>query len=128
MSGGIPKVSKGSNPCTPMTPGMLGGFGFPKVEARPDPAQEIIRNRQKEAEDQKRRLLAAYDYISKTGAGPKTVVMEELRRVESEFHFFVPPSEILEPEILLCRSLARSSSFIPVLYGIIIVFLLPLCF
>lgn len=87
MSGGIPKVSKGSQPCTPITPGIPGGFGFPKVENRPDPGQEIIRNRQKEAEEQKRRLLAAYDYISKTGAGPKTVVMEELRRVESKFLF-----------------------------------------
>lgn len=84
MSGGVSKVLKGSQPNTPITPGMPGGFGFPKVEIRPDPGQEIIRNRQKEAEEQKRRLLAAYDYISKTGAGPKTVVMEELRRVESE--------------------------------------------
>ncbi|KAI2804338.1 hypothetical protein BLOT_003320 [Blomia tropicalis] len=87
MCGGIPKVSKGSQPNTPMTPGFPSGFAFPKpVEERVDPAQEIIRARQKEAEEQKKRMLAAYDYISKTGAGPKSVIVEELMRVNSKLN------------------------------------------
>lgn len=83
MSGGIPRVSKGSQPGTPVTPGIPGGLSFPiPVQEKPDPAQEFIKARQREAEDQKRRMLAAYDYISKQGAGPKAVVLEELRRVD----------------------------------------------
>ena len=70
-----------------MTPGFPSGFAFPKpVEERVDPAQEIIRARQKEAEEQKKRMLAAYDYISKTGAGPKSVIVEELMRVNSKLN------------------------------------------
>lgn len=47
-----------------------------------DAAQEFIKQRQQEAEDDKRRLLKAYDYVSKQGAGPKQVVLEELKRCD----------------------------------------------
>lgn len=67
MSGGVSKVTK-SQPNTPMSPGFPGGLIFPQP-VREDPAQEIIRQRQREAEEQKKRLLAAYDYVSKQGAG-----------------------------------------------------------
>lgn len=60
----------GSAPGTPMSPGFPGGLSFPKpVEERVDPGQEFIRARQREAEEQKKRLLKAYDYISRQGAG-----------------------------------------------------------
>lgn len=83
MCGGIPKVSKGSAPGTPMSPGFPGGLSFPKVtEEKPDPAQEFIRARQREAEENKRRLLKAYDYVSRQGAGPKQILVEELSRID----------------------------------------------
>lgn len=47
-----------------------------------DPAQEFIRQRQQEAEEDKKRLLKAYDYVSRQGAGPKQVVLEELKRYD----------------------------------------------
>lgn len=68
MSGGVPKVSKGSQPGTPVTPGFPGGPMFPKAQPV-DPAQEFIRQRQREAEEEKKRLLNAYDYVSRQGAG-----------------------------------------------------------
>ncbi|KAI7688341.1 hypothetical protein SSS_05451 [Sarcoptes scabiei] len=82
MSGGVPKVSKGSQPGTPISPGFPGGLNFPKAAAREDPAQEIIKQRQREAEEDKKRLLRAYDYVSRQGAGPKQVVLEELKRFD----------------------------------------------
>ena len=60
----------GSAPGTPISPGFPGGLSFPKsVPEKEDPAQQFIRARQREAEEQKKRMLAAYDYISKQGAG-----------------------------------------------------------
>ncbi|KAF7489414.1 hypothetical protein SSS_05451 [Sarcoptes scabiei] len=84
MSGGVPKVSKGSQPGTPISPGFPGGLNFPKAAAREDPAQEIIKQRQREAEEDKKRLLRAYDYVSRQGAGPKQVVLEELKRFDGK--------------------------------------------
>ncbi|KAH7637767.1 uncharacterized protein LOC124496713 isoform X2 [Dermatophagoides farinae] len=55
-----------------------------------DPAQEFIRQRQQEAEEDKKRLLKAYDYVSRQGAGPKQVVLEELKRYD------VDPGELVE--------------------------------
>lgn len=83
MAGGIPKVSKGSAPGTPMSPGFPGGLSFPKpTEEKADPAQEFIKARQREAEENKRRLLKAYDYVSRQGAGPKQILVEELSRID----------------------------------------------
>ncbi|OTF71487.1 hypothetical protein BLA29_006095 [Euroglyphus maynei] len=47
-----------------------------------DPAQQFIRQRQQEAEQDKKRLLKAYDFVSRQGAGPKQVVLEELKRYD----------------------------------------------
>lgn len=69
-----------------MSPGFPGGLSFPKqVEEKVDHQQEFIRARQKEAEENKRRLLQAYDYVSRTGAGPKTILVEELSRIDSKY-------------------------------------------
>ena len=85
----------GSQPGTPLSPGIPGGLIFPKGDdQKDDPAQEFIRARQKQAEEEKKRLLAAYDYISRQGAGPKTVVLEELRRVDSKFQINLSMSHI----------------------------------
>lgn len=73
MSGGVAKVTK-SQPNTPMSPGFPGGLIFPQP-VKEDPVQEIIRQRQREAEEQKKRLLAAYDYVSKQGAGKKKPIV-----------------------------------------------------
>lgn len=76
----------GSAPGTPMSPGFPGGLSFPKqVEEKVDHQQEFIRARQKEAEENKRRLMKAYDYVSRTGAGPKTILVEELSRIDSKY-------------------------------------------
>lgn len=65
----MPNLKIGSQPGTPVSPGFPGGMIFPKAQTREDPAQEFIRQRQREAEEEKRRLLSAYDYISRQGAG-----------------------------------------------------------
>lgn len=43
------------------------------TQANNEPAQEFIRARQEEARAEKERLLKAYDYVSKTGAGKMAV-------------------------------------------------------
>ena len=71
-----------------MSPGFPGGLSFPKVtDEKPDPAQEFIRARQREAEENKRRLLKAYDYVSRQGAGPKQILVEELSRIDSKYSY-----------------------------------------
>ncbi|CAG2117209.1 unnamed protein product [Medioppia subpectinata] len=69
-SGGVAKVTKApsSQPGTPLSPGFPGGVAFPKA-AEPDAMERMIRGRQQEAEDRKRRTLAAYDIVAKQGAG-----------------------------------------------------------
>jgi hypothetical protein len=58
-----------SQPGTPLSPGFPGGINFPKGEANLDPMERTIRARQQEADERKRRTLAAYDIIAKQGAG-----------------------------------------------------------
>lgn len=79
-SGGIAKVSKGSQPGTPVSP-LPGGISFPQGPPPVDAMERIIRARQQEADERKRRTLAAYDIIGKQGAGPKVVCLEEFRNV-----------------------------------------------
>lgn len=69
----VPSSYTGSQPNTPISPGFPGGIVFPQSAPREDPAQGFIKQRQQEAEEQKRRLLAAYDYVSKTGAGKNSL-------------------------------------------------------
>lgn len=45
-----------------------------------------------QADERKRRTLAAYDAIARSGvAGPKLIVREELEQMESKFAFSLPP-------------------------------------
>jgi len=84
-SGGVAKVTKvsTSQPGTPLSPGFPGGFNFPKGEPHLDAMERIIRARQQEADERKRRTLAAYDIIGKQGAGPKMVCLEEFRDINA---------------------------------------------
>lgn len=68
-----------------------------------DPAQGFIKQRQQEAEEEKKRLLKAYEYVSKQGAGPKQVVLEELKRYD------VDPEEI--PEDPRLKKVVGTTSF-----------------
>jgi hypothetical protein len=83
-SGGIAKVTKvsTSQPGTPLSPGFPGGISFPKGEQHLDAMERTIRARQQEADERKRRTLAAYDIIGKQGAGPKLVCLEEFRDIQ----------------------------------------------
>ena len=59
-----------SQPGTPMSPGFPGGIVFPKPgDDHLDAMERMIRARQQEAEDRKRRTLAAYDIVGRQGAG-----------------------------------------------------------
>jgi hypothetical protein len=58
-----------SQPGTPVSPGFPGGISFPKGETHLDAMERTIRARQQEADERKRRTLAAYDIIGKQGAG-----------------------------------------------------------
>jgi len=80
---GIAKVTKvsSSQPGTPLSPNFPGGLNFPKGNQQPDAAERMIRERQQEADERKRRTLAAYDIIAKQGAGPKIVCLEEFRDI-----------------------------------------------
>jgi hypothetical protein len=82
-SGGIAKVSKASTsqPGTPVSPGFPGGISFPKGDAHLDAMERTIRARQQEADERKRRTLAAYDIIAKQGAGPKIVCLQEFKDI-----------------------------------------------
>jgi len=81
-SGGIAKVKKApSQPGTPVSPGFPGGISFPKGETHLDAMERTIRARQQEADERKRRTLAAYDIIGKQGAGPKLVCLEEFKDI-----------------------------------------------
>lgn len=89
MSGGVAKVSKGSlsQPGTPMSPGFPGGITFPKSgDDHLDAMERMIRARQQEADERKRRTLAAYDIVARQGAGPKLVCLEEFRDIDVNNH------------------------------------------
>lgn len=43
-----------------------------------DSQEKFIRERQKQMQDNKKRILAAYDAAAKSGSGPKTVILPDL--------------------------------------------------
>lgn len=43
-----------------------------------DSQEKFIRERQKQMEDNKKRILSAYDAAAKSGSGPKTVILSDL--------------------------------------------------
>ncbi|GBM50693.1 hypothetical protein AVEN_45963-1 [Araneus ventricosus] len=76
MSGGVPKVEKPPVASAPRTP-------VPDDDSHLDPMERAIRARVREADERKKRTLAAYDMVARTGgAGPKTVFLEEFRNIE----------------------------------------------
>lgn len=76
MSGGIPKVEK-------VTPAPVQKPKTPVDESDLDPMERAIRERKREADERKRRTLAAYDMAARTGGpGPKVVVLEEFRDLQ----------------------------------------------
>jgi len=76
MSGGVSKVEKA-------TPASVPKSRTPVDESQLDPRERAIRARVKEAEERKRRTLAAYDMVARTGgAGPKVVILEEFKNIE----------------------------------------------
>ncbi|XP_064461211.1 uncharacterized protein LOC135371123 isoform X2 [Ornithodoros turicata] len=78
MSGGVPKIVKVSAtpPGTPVTTSQA------MWEDDLDPMERGIRARQREAEERKRRTLAAYAVAARSGdAGPKSVCLEEYRNL-----------------------------------------------
>ncbi|XP_037566518.1 uncharacterized protein LOC119446222 isoform X2 [Dermacentor silvarum] len=85
-AGGVPKIVK-AVPVTPPTtaPGApawrqmsLTGEEEPELDA----VERGIRQRQREAEERKRRILAAYQVAARSGAGPKTVCLEEYNNLQ----------------------------------------------
>jgi hypothetical protein len=89
MSGGVAKVTKASlsQPGTPLSPGFPGGIVFPKGgDEDLDAMERMIRQRQQEAEERKRRTLAAYDIVGRQGAGPKFVCLEEFKDMDVNSH------------------------------------------
>lgn len=73
MSGGVPIVKK--TPSTPSTPVGLGGQPrFDQHEEKLDAMERALRDRQRECEERKRRLLEQYQQVSRTGAGPKVFI------------------------------------------------------
>lgn len=93
-SGGIPIVSKGmlrsmchsmshefcsvspARSASPASPSPSGSS--PIVMELGDAQEKFIRERQKQMEDNKKRILSAYDAAAKSGSGPKTVILPEL--------------------------------------------------
>ena len=57
----------------------------PVDESQLDPMERAIRARLREAEERKKRTLAAYDVVAKSGgAGPKVVILEEFKDLDSK--------------------------------------------
>jgi len=75
MSGGIPKIEKVTAVTTPKSP--------PADDSHLDPMERAIRARMREADERKKRTLAAYDVVARSGgAGPKVVILEEFRNLD----------------------------------------------
>ncbi|KAF7487817.1 hypothetical protein SSS_01327 [Sarcoptes scabiei] len=74
MSGGVPVVKK--TPSVPSTPVMdrKPDFGEEKLDAM----ERALRERQRECEERKRKLLEQYQRVSKEAAGPKTFIPSPL--------------------------------------------------
>ncbi|KAL1414337.1 hypothetical protein MTO96_007577 [Rhipicephalus appendiculatus] len=84
-AGGVPKIVK-AVPVTPPSTGSgpawrqmsLTGDEEPEMDAM----QRGILQRQREAEERKKRILAAYQIAARSGAGPKTVCLEEYNNLQ----------------------------------------------
>ncbi|XP_065291687.1 uncharacterized protein [Dermacentor albipictus] len=83
-AGGVPKIVK----AVPVTPPAAGAPAWRQMsltgdeEPEMDAVQRGIRQRQREAEERKRRILAAYQVAARSGAGPKTVCLEEYTNLQ----------------------------------------------
>ncbi|KAH6933769.1 hypothetical protein HPB50_018248 [Hyalomma asiaticum] len=85
-AGGVPKIVK----AVPVTPPSTasGGPAWRQMsltgdeEPEMDAMQRGILQRQREAEERKRRILAAYQIAARSGAGPKTVCLEEYNNLQ----------------------------------------------
>ncbi|KAH8026357.1 hypothetical protein HPB51_020341 [Rhipicephalus microplus] len=85
-AGGVPKIVK----AVPVTPPPSTGSGpawrqmslTGDEEPEMDAMQRGILQRQREAEERKRRILAAYQIAARSGAGPKTVCLEEYNNLQ----------------------------------------------
>lgn len=77
-AGGVPKIVK-----VPATPSAVPRqLSLSDEEPQMDAMQRGILARQREAEERKRRILAAYATVARTGgAGPKTVCLEEFNNL-----------------------------------------------
>ncbi|GIY11792.1 smoothelin domain-containing protein [Caerostris darwini] len=75
MSGGVPQVTKPPVVKAPQSPA--------PDDSHLDPMERAIRARVREAEERKRRTLAAYDMAARSGgAGPKTFILQEYRDLD----------------------------------------------
>lgn len=84
MSNGVPNVVK-VNSSVPSTPviDINKAPSFHQEQPHLDSYERALRQRKQEADERKRRTLAAYDAIARSGvAGPKIVVREELEHME----------------------------------------------
>lgn len=86
-AGGVPKIVK-AVPVTPPTMAPGSGPAWRQMsltgdeEPEMDAMQRGILQRQREAEERKRRILAAYQIAARSGAGPKTVCLEEYNNLQ----------------------------------------------
>ncbi len=71
-------------PGTPIGPGFPMPK-FPDPEGHLDPMERAIRARQKEAEERKKRTLATFDLVAKTGTGPKNYSLDGFRSSDCKF-------------------------------------------
>lgn len=59
----------------------------PVDDSHLDPMERAIRARKREAEERKKRTLAAYDIIAKSGGGgPKVVILEEFKDLDGKLN------------------------------------------
>ncbi|KAH7955801.1 hypothetical protein HPB52_003894 [Rhipicephalus sanguineus] len=83
-AGGVPKIVK-VFPICPTKVRMVGRESMSLTgdeEPEMDAMQRGILQRQREAEERKRRILAAYQIAARSGAGPKTVCLEEYNNLQ----------------------------------------------
>ncbi|KAI1278054.1 hypothetical protein HDE_14552 [Halotydeus destructor] len=95
--GGVPVVVKASA-SQPGSPSSSSSSGPPSLlrEEYIDTTELMIRERQREANENKRRILAAYDAAARTGpSGPKMVVISDLPRDEAMAEPRVPAKAAL---------------------------------
>ena len=76
-------AANSSVPSTPIIDNNNKAPSFAQEQPHMDAYERALRKRQQEADERKRRTLAAYDAIARSGvAGPKIVVKEELEHMD----------------------------------------------